>query len=237
MFDYGKYYAQLNLMSSRFGIAWALLRDKGALGRHLDDGFVMHSIEEDDELLTTPFEMVDESKREGFLLLYHRNLEAVSEHYANMVLVTAYTYLEEYVSTLFYEAFLLRPESMIEYMDGDTKGGLVSLKEILAFDKQELLSKLARTCSAKACSGNIEKVCERIKKRTKHEIPKDLQVKLVALQNDRNEIVHEAIIKSIDLEYVMKSIDSVEALLNCVAGAASKIGIQVSNPFKDSLAD
>lgn len=237
MFDYGKYYAQLLMMSSRFEIAWALLRDKGALGRHLDDGFVMHSIEEDDELLTTPFEMVDKSKREGYLSLYHRDLEAVSDHYANMVLVTAYTYLEEYVSTLFYEAFLLKPESMIEYMDGDAKGGLVSLKEILAFDKQELLSKLARTYSAKACSGNIEKVCERIKKRTKHEIPKDLQVKLVALQNDRNEIVHEAKIKSIDVEYVMKSIDSVEALLKCVARAASKIGVKVSIPFQDSPVD
>ncbi|MCO7557064.1 HEPN domain-containing protein [Metapseudomonas otitidis] len=229
MFDFASLYARILMMPAEFKVAWGFMNDEEAVRVHLGKIRVEAAGVEGDGLVPEP-DGEQERLKELFFSYSKGELNRAGIHYGNMMLVTAYTFLEDFVASFFYEAFLVKPKAMAEYMKNDAGGSNVPLNLIVDLDKEQLLKKLALENRSKACNGSILKVCARLTKISGALISKELQDKLNGLQVARNKIVHEAVMLYVTPKEVTESCNAVEELLIILAKAAQTLGIHVADP-------
>jgi hypothetical protein len=229
MLDLGKAVGALIFSVARFETLWDLLEDKAALKTHFDT-WHFKSMDATDQIISRPITSLNPTlitKVEGN---YHQEISDARLHYGNLMLVTAYTYLEDNVASFFYEVFLKKPQVMIEYIRRDAGNLSVPLSVFIEKEKNEILSQLAREQSSKATNGDIHKVCKRIKIVSGFDVPKKLQDTVSELQKKRNDIVHEAKMLSLDRDEVANSFDIVREMLVTLARAAQSLGIDIDDP-------
>lgn len=229
MFDLGKALGPLIFSPARFETLWDLLEDEGALKTHFEK-WQFKSVDDTGQLISRSVTSLDEILRSGVENNYHQEIVDARIHYGNMMLVTAYTYLEDNVISFFCEAFLKKPKLMIDYIVRDKGDPSVSLNLFIEKDKEEILNQMARELASKATNGDISKVCKRINNISGFAIPKDLQDKVSKLQKKRNNIVHEAKMIGLEREEIANTFDVVREMLVNLARAATYMGIEVDDP-------
>ncbi len=229
MFDLGKALGPLIFSPARFETLWDLLEDEGALKTHFEK-WQFKSVDETGQLISRSVTSLDESFRSRVENNYREEIVDARIHYGNMMLVTAYTYLEDNVISFFCEVFLKKPKLMIDYIVRDKGDPTVSLSLFIEEDKEEILSQMARELASKASNGDISKVCKRINNVSGFSIPKDLQDRVSELQKKRNSIVHEAKMIGLGREEIANSFDVVREMLVSLARAATSMGIEVDDP-------
>lgn len=230
MFDLGKALAPLIFSPARFITLWELLEDKDAADTHFKKWQYKTFDIESERIVSGPVSSLEKDHKLRLEGNYREEISGARLHYANMMLATAYTYLEDNVATFFYEAFLARPKLMIDFIVRDQREPSISLNLLIEKDKNEILDQLAREISHKANNGDIKKVCKRIKAVSGYDIPKQLQDKISTLQKKRNRIVHEATIIELDREDITNSFDAVQELLVNLGKAANAMGVPVYDP-------
>lgn len=229
MFDLGKALGPLIFSPARFETLWDLLEDEGALKTHFEK-WQFKSLDETDQIISRPVTSLDEAFRARVENNYRQEISDARIHYGNMMLVTAYTYLEDNVISFFCEVFLKKPKVMIDYIRRDGGDPSVSLSLFIEKDKEEILNQMARELASKATNGDIHKVCKRINNVSGFAIPKDLQNRVSELQKKRNNIVHEAKMIGLGREEIAKSFEVVREMLVSLAKAATSMGIDVDDP-------
>ncbi|MBX6273954.1 hypothetical protein ISD62_03540 [Pseudomonas aeruginosa] len=230
MFDLGKALAQLIFSPGRFNTLWDLLEDEDAANTHFQKWQYKTYDLVSEEVFTGPVSSLGEDQKSRVKQSYREEISTARLHYANMMLVTAYTYLEDNVATFFYEAFLAKPKLMIEFVVRDKGDSTIPLSLLIEEDKETILERMARETSPKASNGDIHKVCKRIKSVSGFDIPTQLQNKISVLQKRRNRIVHEATTIDLDREDVISSFDTVQELLVNLGKAANSMGVPVFDP-------
>lgn len=230
MFDLGKALTPLILNPAKFKLLWTLLDDKDAIDAHFKNWTVRSFDEKSGELVEESISKLDERSRRGTYKQYVQEISEIRSHYSDMLLVAAYTHLEDIVSTFFYELFLAQPKLLVSYIKDLQEPLTVPLTSFIENDKGELLAQLAKKNSTKACNGEIGKVCKRIKKIADCDIPKNIQLAISELQDKRNRVVHEAATLDSDLEEVEKYYGVVNEFLILLARAAQTQGITVYDP-------
>ncbi|GEM_PF-3624705 len=230
MIDLGKAIAPLVFNPSKFKLLWALLDDNDALDAHFRNWTATSYDEETDELVEVNISQLDKGSRKGTYKQYVLEIAEIRSHYSDMHLVAAYTHLEDIVSTFFNELFLAKPKLLIGYIKDLKEPLTVSLTDFIAEEKGDLLAKLAKRNAVKACNGEIEKVCGRIKKMAGCEIPKAILDDISELQKKRNRVVHEAAVLDSTLEDVQKYYEVVYNFLIILVKAAESHGVSVYDP-------
>lgn len=229
MFDLGKALGPLIFSPARFETLWDLLEDEGALKTHFEK-WQFKSVDDTGKLISRSVTSLGEKFRSDVEGNYRKEIIDARIHYGNMMLVNAYTYLEDNVISFFYEVFLKKPNLMISYIVRDKGDPSLSLSLFIEKDKEEILKQMARELASKATNGDISKVCKRINNVSGFSIPKDLQGRVSELQKKRNNIVHEAKMVSLAREEIANSFEIVREMLVCLARAATSMGIEVYDP-------
>lgn len=230
MFDLGKALAPLIFSPATFGTLCDLLEDEGALRVHFQKWQFKSLDEESNEVITRPVSSLSKTLHAHLEKNYREEIHNARLHYGTMMLVTAYTHLEDNVTTFFYEAFLKKPQLMIDYIRRGGGDLSIPLSVLFEKDKDEIINQMAREQSAKATNGDISKVCKRIKNVSGLTISIDLQNRASELQKKRNDIVHEAKIIALDREEIIDSFEIVREMLVSLARAAQSLDIDVDDP-------
>lgn len=100
MFDLGKALGPLIFSPARFETLWDLLEDEGALKTHFEK-WQFKSVDDTGQLISRSVTSLDENLRSSGEKNYREEIVDARVHYGNMMLVTAYTYLEDNVIRFF----------------------------------------------------------------------------------------------------------------------------------------
>ena len=230
MFDLGKAVWPLLFNPAKFSLLWELLDDKDALDAHFKRWTFTSYDDTTNELIEKSVSETDKGTVSGTYKQYVQAIAEARSHYSDMLLVAAYTHLEDIVCTFFYELFLAKPQLLIRYIKDLKEPLTISLPDFIVEEKQDLLAKLAKKNATKACNGEIERVCGRINKMAGCEIPKVLQGEISELQQKRNRVVHEAAVLDSSLDDVNKYYTAVNDFLIILARAAESHGVHVYDP-------
>ncbi|MGC8101872.1 HEPN domain-containing protein [Metapseudomonas otitidis] len=221
MFDLGQLLGPLISSPYRFRDLWNLLEDQEALSVHYGKWRSIST----DENGTLERPLSDEIKNTLQL-----EVKDARRHYANMMLVTSYTCLEDIIYSFFKAFFQKQPLAINEHLRNDGREAVIPLRTFLAQSKEEILSQMIGEASKIASSGEITSVFKRIKKHSGYQIPKDLEAKVSNLRDVRNRIVHEALQLNIGSEEVIDAFDTVQSVLRHLGLAATQAGVFVSDP-------
>ena len=230
MFDLGKALGPLIFSPATFGTLCDLLEDDDALKVHFQKWQFKSLDEESNEIITRPVSSLSPALQERVEKNYRQEISDARLHYGTMMLVTAYTHLEDNVATFFYEAFLKKPQLMIDYIRRGGGDLTIPMNVFVEKDKDEILGQMAREQSVKATNGDISKVCKRIKNVSGFSISADLQDRASVLQKKRNDIVHEAKMMVLSREEIINSFEIVREMLVSLARAAQSLGIEIDDP-------
>lgn len=230
MLDLGKAIAPLIFNPAKFSILWDFLDDKDALESHFQKWRFQGFNDDSSEIIEHGVDTLMPNMRDGLYNSYVREMVEVRGHYGDMLLVAAYTQLEDIVSTFFNELFLAQPKLMMVFIENYNGSLSVPLSSVIEMGKEELMSQLARENAAKACNGEIGKVCKRIKRISGCSIPQSLQNDISVLQDKRNKVVHEGVAVFSNLDEVKKSYELVYDLLILLAVSAQSHGVKVYDP-------
>ncbi len=225
MFDIARPYASLIFTCGRFRTVWHLLADEDALDAHFQKTQLPHFVEGDFKLVYAS--ALDRSERKKISRSYEREVQEAREHYANMMLVSAYTHFEDIVETFFYEAFLVKPKLMIQIIKEDGGSTSIALEKLIDSNKDDLIRELSKSTASKLKSGSLEKVFKRIQKISKINLGESLVGRLSSLQIKRNKIVHEARLEELSQEDVEAAFGAVGDVLKVLGSAAKKVGVEL----------
>lgn len=231
MFDIARALSQLTMAPLCFRTMWDFLEDRDAVDAHLkkwkagrySEGVIVSASNSD--FGGNGLDQVRGS--------FSKNLKDARSHYAHMMLVTAYTHLEDIVLVFLHEVFRVKPQVMIELIKKSRCDSSISLEDLIGNSKEEILERLAKQTASQLNGGGIRKVCERIKAISKTPVDEELVNRLYNLQEMRNFIVHEAREYELDKKDVEKAFEDVKELLGILRGIAIRIGVELVDDYWD----
>lgn len=117
---------------------------------------------------------------------------------------------------------------MYEFIE-DSKGakGYVSIKEIIKSSSiPEVISELAEQASSNALKGSFSSQLKNLSRVAKEDqLGNDLKLRVTAIVEQRNRIVHEASLEIVSADQVRSVFDSCLELIKFLAGLANECGV------------
>lgn len=133
-------------------------------------------------------------------------LKETLSHFGSQTIVSLCTTFEVSAREYLRALFIIKPQSMFEFLGAEDSRGHVPLKEILqAASHNELIGRLAHTAAGTASKGKYGQVFLRALTCSGFSCDKDLIEKLNALQVERNKLVHERHRPNVGMEEVLQA--------------------------------
>ncbi len=212
IFDIGKWQGALIYAPARFQDLGTYLRNEPLIETHVSSTFELFQIDDHGNETRSPISP-------NVIKDFKDSFSQSHEHYANMMIVTAGTYLENIIFDFFKNYFSHKPNALHEYVSSGESRGYIKVTEAVSHNSMdELINTLASRAAKNAGGGPPTEIFNRIKKLTKHSVTDELRERIEELVRTRNSIAHEIrsfAIEKLDVEGTYESLsDLLEELGN-----------------------